>query len=145
MFNVHVALYAKGVLQGSIVHNFPGSTNTTYCSYTYPELICTNVGAFTDPALRYFVSAKAYYDSTTTTSIPNFGGITLESVVYDDFGSRINGVLLFPPLVVGLMPVSASSQFLDLAGIHSSSLSVRYTQIFSYKDDNSRSALGKAM
>lgn len=43
------------------------------------------------------------------------------------------------------MAVSTSSQFLDLAGIHSPSYSVRYTQVVSYKDDLSRSALGLAM
>ena len=36
VFNVRIQLFAQGLLQGSIVHNFPGSSNSTYCSYVYP-------------------------------------------------------------------------------------------------------------
>jgi hypothetical protein len=92
VFNVHVNLFAQGVLQGSIVHNLPSTSNSSYCSYTYPTITCTNVGSFIDQTTRYFISGKAYYDSTTPTTLAGFGDVTIESVVYDDFGNLISGV-----------------------------------------------------
>jgi hypothetical protein len=94
VFNVHV--------------NLPSTSNSSYCSYTYPTITCTNVGSFIDQTTRYFISGKAYYDSTTPTTLAGFGDVTIESVVYDDFGNLISGVSLFSPLV-SAVPISVAT------------------------------------
>lgn len=96
--------------------------------------------------MRYFICGKAYYDSSTPSSLANFGDVTIESVVYDDSGNRVPGVVLFTPLVTtNTIMVSQNTEYLDLAGIHSPTKALRYGQVVSFKDDQSRSALDRAI
>jgi hypothetical protein len=104
------------------------------------------VGSFYDTTMRYFICGKAYYDSTTASSLTNFGDVTIQSVVYDYSGNLINGVVLFTPLVTtNTIAVSQNTEYLDSAGIHSATKAVRYGQVVSFKDDRSRSALDQAI
>ena len=89
---VTMTIGAQGVLEASIAHNLPAySGSTVYCSYTSPNIICKNVGAFINTNYRYFISGKAFFSSGTASPLL-FGGVAIAPVVYDN-----NGVLIATP------------------------------------------------
>lgn len=72
-----------------------------YCSYTSPNIICQNVGAFINTNYRYFISGKAYFSNSLSSTLSLFGDVKIISVVKDSSGNTISGVKLFNDLVTG--------------------------------------------
>lgn len=96
---VKMTINAKGVLESSIAHNLPAYSGTTvYCYYSSPDIICKNVGAFIQTNYRYFISGKAFFDSSTSASMTNFGAVSIDPVVVDNNGNTISGTLLYNSL-----------------------------------------------
>ena len=72
-----MTLGATGVLEGSIVHNLPAYSGlSVFCYYLTTQIICKNVGAFINTGYRYWISGKAYFGSTTGSTV-TFGGVTI--------------------------------------------------------------------
>ena len=87
--------------EGTIAHNLPAYTGqTVYCSYDTgnKRIVCKNVGAFINTAYRYFVSGKAFFDSTTAASISTFAGVSIFPVVYDNAGVQVTTPVLYNDL-----------------------------------------------
>lgn len=142
-----MTLSADGILEGSIVHNLPAASGkSVYCSYTSPSIICQNVGAFINTNFRYFISGKAYYSSSTPSTLTTFGDVQILSVVYDTSGNLLSSVSLFSNFVSGeSVTVTASEEFLDSGGWHSTSNRQGYTRIVSYADDLTLSSTANAI
>lgn len=102
VFTVQMNLGALGVLEGSIVHNLPAASGlSVFCSYTAPNLICQNVGAFISLNYRYFISGKAYFSNSLGATLSAFGDVVILSVVSDSNGNSLPNVKLFNDLTTG--------------------------------------------
>lgn len=102
VFTVQMNLGALGVLEGSIVHNLPAASGlTVFCSYLWPTLTCQNVGAFINTNFRYFISGKAYFSNSLSSTLSSFGDVKILSVVKDSNGNLLPSVKLFSDLATG--------------------------------------------
>ena len=98
---VYMYIGAAGVVEGSIAHNLPAYNSTgVYCYYDTSNvwIACQNVGAFINTNYRYFISGKAYFSSTTTSPLTNFGQVTITPVAYSSSGTAIAGTVLYNTL-----------------------------------------------
>ena len=71
---------AAGAIDHSIITNLPvkSGAKKVLCSYKAASLsiVCTNIGAFYDVSMEYFIAAKIFYTSTSADPT-NFGGISI--------------------------------------------------------------------
>jgi hypothetical protein len=145
---VYITMGATGVAEGTIAHNLPAYTGkTVYCSYdtTNKQIVCKNVGAFINTAYRYFVSGKAYFDSSTATPISTFGAVSITPIVYSSAGVQILSPQLYVALAGQSTSVEVSKEFLDTGGYHSTgSYKIGNAQVVSYYDDQTLSSTANA-
>jgi len=80
---IYLKLEATSILEGSIITNLPPiDNNEVKCKYTYPNIICQNVGYLDQPFKEYYISTKIFYSSTS----PNpteYGKLIIKSIIYD--------------------------------------------------------------
>lgn len=127
----------------------PAYTGTTvHCSYDTTNLWiqCKNVGAFINTNYRYFVSGKAYFNSGTANSLPNFAKVAITPIVYSTTGTQILSPKLYIDLTGQATNVEVSQEFLDTSGYHSTgSRSIGNAQVVSYYDDQTLSSTANAI
>jgi hypothetical protein len=151
-YKVTINLGSSGVLEGSLVHNFPAYQGmTVFCHFeTGPGRIeCDNVGAFIMTSFRYFISGKTFFSFGTPSPITTFGDITITPIVYDSAANAL-GVTLYTPLNPGTsINLRVSKSFLDLDGSLSyhdtADFKIGNTQVISMKDDKTLSSTANAM
>lgn len=84
--------------------------------YSKPDIICTNVDAFTLTNYRYYVRARGYF--TTANTLTAFGNVGIVSMAQPNN--------LFMNLVRGLTPTTISnSDYHDYGGMHDGTSSYR--------------------
>jgi hypothetical protein len=116
------------------------SGTSVYCYYSSPKIICNNVGAFINTGYRYFISGKAFFSSSTASSL-TFGAVDITPVVYDNNGNLINTPKLYTSLSGITIAVATSQEFLDTSGYHNTGLfQIGNAQVVSYYDDESLSS-----
>lgn len=85
------------------------TTSKISCSYTFPDIICKGVDAFTLKNYRYFVRARGYF--ITTNTLTSFGNVAIISVNQPN--------QLFVNLVRGLNVVTVTNaDYHDYGGLH---------------------------
>ena len=133
--------------EGTIAHNLPAySGKTVYCSFGSGKISCKNVGAFINTGFRYFVSGKAYFDSSVSSPISTFGAVDITPIVYDSSGIKINTPVLYVSLTGQSTTVQTSKEFLDTSGYHNTgSYKIGNAQVVSYYDDQTLSSTANAM
>lgn len=91
-------MMALGILEGSLVYNFPAyQGETVYCFYNTPtsEIYCENVGPFINANYRYWISGKVFFNSATPNTLTNFGDIGIDPIVYNSAGVIFSSVTLY--------------------------------------------------
>lgn len=141
---------AQGILEGSLVHNFPAYGNEkVFCHYETTQIHCENVGAFIDTNYRYFISGKAYFNSATTSSLTTFGDISIVPIVKDSVGVELP-VTLYQDLAPGTaITVKQSRGYLDTDGTkayhNTNTFKMGNAQVISMNDDLTLSSTANAM
>jgi hypothetical protein len=103
------------------------TTSKIGCKYTFPNIICTNVDAFTLKNFRYYVRAKGYF--TLTDNIASFGNVDILLLNQQNY--------LFINLVRGLtVKKITNSDYHDYGGLHqgSSNFRIGETIVTSHND-----------
>ncbi len=146
-YTVRMYIGAQGVLEASIAHNLPAYSGlTVYCYYSTNYIYCKNVGAFINTGYRYFISGKAFFSSSTGSSLPSFGEVSITPIAYDSSGALISGAQLYIDLTGQSIIVATSQEFLDPTGYHNTGLfKIGNTQVVSYYDDESLSSTANAI
>lgn len=56
------------------------------------------MGAFINTGYRYFISGKAYFSASTPNTLPNFGAVAINPIVYSNSGTQILTPVLYTSL-----------------------------------------------
>ena len=121
-----------------------------YCYFLVNKIRCDNIGAFISSNYRYFISGKAFFNSSLSSSITTFGDIQVNPVVLDSGGSTLS-VSLYTTFSAGqTISTQASRGYLDLDGAkqyHNTlgNFKIGNAQVISLPDDNTLSSTADAM
>ena len=80
---------------------------TVFCSYVTTQIVCKNVGAFINTGYRYWISGKAFFASTTASTLA-FGGVSIVTMVYSSTGVQILTPVLYNDLAGVTLNVATS-------------------------------------
>ncbi|EGR27475.1 hypothetical protein IMG5_195570 [Ichthyophthirius multifiliis] len=144
---VKIDAQCNGIFENSVVTNLPvlqGKSKVS-CFFQLGKIICKNVGAFLNKDTEYFVAVKIFYKNDAP-DLTNFGGIEIESLVFDNQGNQINNVSVFRPLEGISTELFTNTEYLDLTGWHKQDVfQFGTSQVLTANDDGSLSSLPNAM